>query len=85
VSYSLYDLIGNIGVTFIIISYLLLLLDKISSSSFKFSFFNAAGALLIIISLLQQFNLSAFIIEAFWLVISLVGLVRFLLKRRNNL
>jgi len=81
--YSHYDLLGNIGVALIIVSYLFLQLGKISSESFKFSLFNAVGALLIIISLFNQFNLSAFIIEAFWLIISFVGIIRFFIKRKS--
>ena len=79
--YSLYDFLGNVGVSLIIITYLLLQLGRMSSTTFKFSFLNAIGALLIIISLFYQFNLSAFIIEAFWLLISCMGLYKFFSKK----
>ena len=82
--YSIYDFFGNVGVLLIIVAYLLLQLEKMSSKSLYFSLYNAAGALLIIISLFARFNLSAFIIEAFWLLISLVGIIRVLFKRRSN-
>ena len=45
---------------------------------------NAAGALLIIVSLIFDFNLSAFVIEVFWLLISLLGLWRSLISRKNS-
>jgi len=83
-AYTFSDFLGNIGVALIIISYLFLQLGRVSSTSLKFSLVNALGALLIIISLLNQFNLSAFIIEAFWLLISLMGITRFLIKRNKN-
>ena len=75
-SFHLFDLAGFIGVVLIIVAYLLLQLEKLPSSSPRYSLLNAAGALLIIISLIFAFNLSAFIVEAFWFLISLMGLWR---------
>jgi len=43
---------------------------------------NAVGAMLVMISLMFRFNLSAFLMEAFWLLISLYGLAKPLLSRR---
>jgi hypothetical protein len=77
-----FDLTGFAGVLLIIVAYLLLQLDKLPSSSPIYSLMNALGALLIIISLLFDFNLSAFVVEAFWFLISLLGLTRSLLSRR---
>ena len=75
-SFHLFDLAGFIGVVLIIVAYLLLQLEKLPSSSPRYSLLNAAGALLIIISLVFAFNLSAFIVEAFWFLISLIGVWR---------
>lgn len=77
-----FDLTGFIGVLLIIVAYLLLQLNKLPSSSPIYSLMNALGALLIIISLLFDFNLSAFVVEAFWFLISLLGLTRSLLFNR---
>lgn len=82
--YRWHDLVGNIGVVCILGSYLLLQLGKIDSRSLRFSLFNGAGAALIIVSLVHEFNFSAFVIEAFWLVISLLGVARWLLARRRG-
>jgi hypothetical protein len=68
--------VGFIGVVLIIGAYLLLQLDKLASSSPAYSLLNAVGAMLIIVSLVFRFNLSAFIVEAFWVLISLLGLWR---------
>ena len=76
-SYGLVDLLGNVGVVLLIIAYLLLQLDKLSSNGLAYSLLNLIGAILIIISLLVNFNLSAFIIEVFWVLISLVGIYRY--------
>ena len=75
--YGLTDFLGNIGVVLIIIDYLLLQLNRISSNSLSYSLLNAIGASLIIISLMFNFNLSAFIMEATWVLISLFGLYRY--------
>ena len=74
--YSFTDFLGNIGVVLIIIDYLLLQLNRISSNSLSYSLLNAVGATLIIVSLVFNFNLSAFIMEAIWVLISLFGLYR---------
>ncbi len=83
-NFHLFDLVGFIGVLLIVVAYLLLQLDKVPSSSPRYSLLNAAGALLIIVSLIFAFNLSAFIVEAFWFLISLLGLWRSLISRKNS-
>jgi hypothetical protein len=83
-NFHLFDLAGFIGVVLIIVAYLLLQLEKLPSSSPKYSLFNAAGALLIMVSLIFAFNLSAFIVEAFWFLISLLGLWRSLVARKHS-
>lgn len=69
-----HDGVGAIGVVMIAASYLLLQLGKMSGTSVSYSLINAAGALAILISLLYEFNLSAFLIESFWLAASLFGI-----------
>jgi hypothetical protein len=78
-----FDLAGFIGVLLIVVAYLLLQLDKLPSSSPSYSLLNAAGALLIMVSLLFKFNFSAFLIEVFWFLISLLGLSRWLISRQR--
>jgi len=79
-----FDLVGFIGVLLILIGYLLLQLGKLPSSSPRYSLLNAGGALLILVSLIFAFNLSAFIVEAFWFLISLLGLWRSLISGKNS-
>lgn len=83
-NFHLFDLAGFIGVVLIIVAYLLLQLEKLPSSSPTYSLLNAAGALLIMVSLIFAFNLSAFIVEAFWFLISLLGLWRSLVARKHS-
>ena len=75
--YGLLDLIGNIGVVVLMIAYLMLQLNKLRSDGLAYSLANAIGASLIVISLLVNFNLSAFIMEVFWILISMLGIYRY--------
>lgn len=75
-NYQWYDFVGNIGVFLILITYLLLQLGKLDTRTIRYSVLNAMGALAILLSLYFEFNLSAFLIEFFWLLISFVGLVK---------
>jgi len=45
---------------------------------------NALGASLVMVSLLFDFNLSAFLMEAFWFLISLFGLLRTMSSRPST-
>ena len=76
-SYGPLDLVGNIGVVILMITYLMLQLNKLSSDSLAYSVLNAVGAGLIVISLLFDFNLSALLMEVFWVLISLLGIYRY--------
>ena len=77
-NYGLMDLVGNVGVVILIVTYLLLQLEKIKSTDLSYSALNALGAGLIVASLLFDFNLSALIIEVFWVLISFIGIGRHL-------
>ena len=81
--YRWFDLVGNVGVLLMVIAYLFLQLEKLSGSAVSYLLLNAAGAVLVIISLMFRFNFSAFLMEAFWLLISLYGLTRSVLSRRT--
>lgn len=82
--YELHDLLGNLGVFFILVTYLLVQMEKIRANSVAYCVLNALGAGLVLFSLSFAFNLSAFIIEAVWLAISLYGLARLLLKSSST-
>lgn len=75
-----YDAIGNLGVLMIVGVYLLLQMDKISSDQVSYSLINGMGAALVLVSLYYSFNLSAFLIEVFWLLISIYGFAKNFLK-----
>lgn len=76
-SYGPLDILGNIGVVILIFTYLMLQLNKLPSDGLAYSLLNAIGASLIVVSLLYDFNLSALLMEVFWVLISLVGMYRY--------
>ena len=84
-NYQWYDFVGNVGVFIILLAYLLLQMERLGSRSLTYSVMNGVGALLIIVSLCYAFNLSAFVIEFFWLLISIFGMIRVLSARRRGL
>ena len=74
--YGVMDFVGNLGVAILMITYLLLQLDKIKSANLSYSVLNAIGASLIVASLIVDFNLSALLMEVFWVLISFIGIGR---------
>ncbi len=79
----LYDVIGSLGVILIVGAYFLLMIHRISSTDLIYSVMNAVGAILILFSLLYNFNFAAFLIEMFWLAISFIG-IALAIRRRTN-
>ncbi len=77
-TYAWYDILGTVGVAVIILTYILLQLGRIRSEQLAYSLFNAIGALLILVSLYFSFNFPSFIVEFFWLLISLFGIGKYL-------
>ena len=77
------DGVGMLGAMLIVVVYFLLQVGRIDSRSLLFSVANGLGAAGIIFSLYFDFNLSAFAIELFWLVISFYGVLR-ALRLRNS-
>ena len=73
---TVFDVIGLVGVSFIVVAYILLQADKLSAANPWFSVVNAVGSALVLVSLWFEFNLAAAVVEVFWLVVSLFGLWR---------
>lgn len=57
-------------------AYLLLQIGSMSVAQLRYSLLNALGAGLILVSLRYSFNASAAMVESFWLVISVMGVIR---------
>ena len=71
---SWHDAIGLAGAGLYLISYTLLQLKFINSDGGQYATLNLIAASAILFSLSQQFNLASAVINASWIVISLVGL-----------
>lgn len=82
--YALHNIIGNLGVLLIVGTYFLVQIRRMSAIHAPYIALNGLGALCILYSLSFDFNLSAFLIEAIWLLISLIGLLRVWRERRQR-
>ena len=82
--YAWYDIAGNVGVAMMVLAYLLLQTGKLRMNDLRYLLMNTIGAALVLISLLYSFNLSAFLVEVFWLLISLYGLIKLLAGARGS-
>ncbi len=68
--------IGFIGTTLVILAYFLLLSERCSIDSPRYHWLNLCGASLLLVSLCVHFNLGSFVIEIFWIGITLYGMLK---------
>jgi len=73
---DIFQIIGFAGMLCIVYAYFLLQAHKLEHNSLKFQIINLVGAILLIISLLVHFNLGSFLIEVFWIIITIYGIVK---------
>lgn len=83
-SYEFHDFIGNIGLVLLLGTYLMLQMEKIKSDSLLYSVLNAIASGCLVISLLFAFNMSAILVEGFWLLISLYGMGKWFIKQKRK-
>lgn len=69
-----FEIVGLIGVAQILLAYFLLQVERIKSNDLAYLILNATGSICVLFSLYFRFNLSAFVVEFSWLLISLLGL-----------
>ena len=79
--FGLYDIAGLIGSAIVIIAYFATQAGWFSANDPRFAWANLIGAALIIVSLMMDWNLAAFVMEIFWILISIFGLVRYYAHR----
>ena len=70
------DALGLLGVVLFLLAYFLLQVGRMRGHSLTYQLMNAFGALLVLVSLLYAFNLSAFLMELAWLAVSIYGIFR---------
>ena len=71
-----HDWVGLIGVVVVLSAFFLLQAGKLHGNSFVYQLLNALGAAAVVLSLLFNFNLSAFVVETCWVAISIYGMWR---------
>lgn len=72
----LYEIIGLGGVALMLLAYGLLMGGKLGSDRASFHLLNLAGSLMVLYSLLFDFNLPTVIVEVAWSGVALYGLCR---------
>lgn len=80
--YTWSDLIGNIGVVLLLYTFYANVHGTLSAQGFWYNFNNLLVAILLSINLYHKPNLSSIIIEVFWVVISVYGLVQWYRTRK---
>ena len=77
------DAAGLVGVVFMLIAYAAVTGGWLDPKRPLALSANLSGAILVLASLSQHFNLSAMIMEIVWALVALAGLVKLLLGRRR--
>jgi len=80
-----FDIIGTIGVALIILAYGAVQTRKMRSEQLSYSVMNLIGAAMILVSLRYSFNLASVVIEVFWILISLWGIVLWFRHRNSDI
>lgn len=75
------DALGVVGVLLILLAYAGATMGRLDPKRAPALMLNLAGALLILLSLYFDFNLSAVLMEAAWAVVALIGLIRLAVRR----
>jgi hypothetical protein len=78
---AFHEIIGLIGVTLMLVAYVALMLEVTSSHATRFHAANLAGSLMVIYSLLHDWNLPTFVIEVTWSSIAAYCLLHSIQRR----
>ena len=78
---ELYDAIGVAGFGLYVLNYSLLTFHKLRSEQISYFAINWLAASMVLVGLINAFNLASALIQIFWIVISSVGMVIRLRKK----
>jgi hypothetical protein len=78
------DILGLLGVCSFLYAYFLLQAMKIQPVSMQYLLLNLVGAILVMISLIFDWNTPAFLLEAAWASISIYGLYKHIYLPKRN-
>ena len=79
-----FEIIGVVGFLLYVLNYTLLTLGKFNSKDVGYFVFNWIAASMVLIGLIESFNLASALIQIFWIVISTVGIALRVYKRTQN-
>jgi hypothetical protein len=79
---TIYECVGLMGAGSYMLGYALLQFGIIRGRSVAYILFNMAAAALVMVSLWSAFNISAFLIQMFFFIVSIIGLTRLYLEAR---
>jgi hypothetical protein len=78
------DWIGAIGVTTLLLAFFLNLLDRLAKNSFTYLFLNVAGAGVACFASVLLHYWPFIILEGCWTLVSLAGLINYLVKKPSK-
>lgn len=70
------------GVICVVLSFLLLQVEKVRYDSWGYLLLNLFGALMLLYSLIYNWNLASVIIEAMWLTITTYGIIKYKILKK---
>jgi len=77
-----YDWVGMAGTLMVLVAFFLLQAGRVSGTGIVYQLLNLLGAGGVLLSLLGTFNVSVFLLEFTWMLISGYGIVRSFKSRR---
>jgi hypothetical protein len=78
------DAVGIVGVILTLAAYYLLNVGKLSSDNINYLMLNLLGSCMLFFSLMFNWNLSSVLIEIAWILISLIGIYRYIKARQQS-
>ena len=83
-AFAWFDVVGLAGTLTVLAAYFLLQAGRLSGTSHVYQLLNAVGSAGVLVSLFGTFNLSVFLLEFAWMLISGYGFVRSLRTARTT-
>ncbi len=79
---TIVDAIGSFGALIVVAAYFATQMRMMNSDDLAFPVINLLGSVLIVYSLVHNFNLASMLIEGFWILISFIGIIQHFRLRR---
>lgn len=83
-SLTIVDAIGSFGALIVVSAYFATQMRMMNSDDLAFPVVNLLGSVLIVYSLVYNFNLASMLIEGFWILISVIGIIQYFRLRKMS-